>query len=369
MNKSLAAVLCVLAGLASFLSSSAVLAANPVFAIASLPDSTVVTQGTVSSSTFTISTSEIVGSALPTYPIVLDTSGLPAGATASFSALSITNAGSATLTVTTDATTPAGTYSFQALGGTVDLLSLAETPLTLTVLPAPDFGMATVQSAPSVVAGGTVSLAISDTAINGFSGATNLALSGLPTGAAASFSPAIITGSGSATLTLTTTAATPAGIYSLIITGTSGALVHSLPLQLTVTVPVGLYSIAATPAAQTVVQGSSANYAVSTTVPTGVGQVSNALAVAGLPGGTTASFAPPSTTGNGSSILTVTTSSATPAGTYALTVSSALAPAVVVQLTVVNANSAGGDVPLPPWAYVLLSLGLLGAMWRQRRAV
>jgi hypothetical protein len=194
-----------------------------------------------------------------------------------------------------------------------------------------------------------------------------LVLSGLPTGAAASFSPAIITGSGSATLTVTTTATTSAGIYPLTVTGTSGALVHSLPLQLTVTVPVGAYSIAATPAAQTVDQGSSANYTVSTTVPTGVGQVLNALAVAGLPGGATASFSPPSTTGNGSSILNVTTSSATPSGTYTLTVSSALAPAVAVQLTVANPNGAGGEVPLPPWAYVLLAAGLLAAISRQRR--
>jgi hypothetical protein len=369
MNKSLTGVLFVLGSLAGLLSSSAVLAAYPAFAIASLPDSNIVTQGSASSSTFTISTSEIVGSALPIYPIVLDTSGLPAGATASFSALSITDAGSATLTVTTDATTPAGTYSIQATGGTVDLLSLAATPLTLTVLPAPDFGMTTVQSAQSVVAGGTVSVTIGDTAINGFTGAASLALTGLPTGAAASFSPATITGTGSATLTVTTIPGTPAGIYSLIVTGTSGALVHSLPLQLTVTVPVGSYSIAAVPAALTVLQGSSASYTVSTTVPIGVGQVLNALGVAGLPAGTTASFAPSSTTGNGSSILTVTTSSGTPLGSYTLTVSSALAPSVAVQLTVADPNIAGGDVPLPPWAYVLLSLGLLGAMWRQRRAV
>jgi hypothetical protein len=33
-----------------------------------------------------------------------------------------------------------------------------------------------------------------------------------------------------------------------------------------------------------------------------------------------------------------------------------------------TANSSG-DVPLPPWAWVLLAAGLMGAMWRQRRSV
>jgi hypothetical protein len=34
---------------------------------------------------------------------------------------------------------------------------------------------------------------------------------------------------------------------------------------------------------------------------------------------------------------------------------------------VAASTSSSGDVPLPPWAYVLLALGLMGAMWRYQR--
>jgi hypothetical protein len=36
---------------------------------------------------------------------------------------------------------------------------------------------------------------------------------------------------------------------------------------------------------------------------------------------------------------------------------------------VAASTSSSGDVPLPPWAYVLLAAGLLAGMWRQRRSV
>jgi proprotein convertase P-domain-containing protein len=59
------------------------------------------------STTTTVSTATTGGSA---QTVTLSASGLPAGATASFSPPSVTSGGSSTLTIATSASTPAGTY-------------------------------------------------------------------------------------------------------------------------------------------------------------------------------------------------------------------------------------------------------------------
>jgi len=79
------------------------------------------------------------------------------------------------------------------------------------------------------------------------------------------------------------------------------------------------FSIGASPASQTVQQGASTTYNVSTSVTSGNPQTVN-LSVSGLPAGATGTFNPASVTAGGSSVLTVNTSSSTPAGTSTLTI-------------------------------------------------
>jgi hypothetical protein len=62
----------------------------------------------------------------------------------------------------------------------------------------------------------------------------SLSASGLPTGATASFSPTSVTAGASSTLTIATTAATPAGTYPISIAGTSASATHSTTYTLTV---------------------------------------------------------------------------------------------------------------------------------------
>jgi hypothetical protein len=78
---------------------------------------------------------------------------------------------------------------------------------------------------------------VSTGALNGFTGAVALSIAGLPAGATASFAPSSIAGSGTSTLTITTTVVTAAGIYPLTVTGTSGALVHTANASMTVNAP------------------------------------------------------------------------------------------------------------------------------------
>jgi len=85
------------------------------------------------------------------------------------------------------------------------------------------------------------------------------------------------------------------------------------------TVTVLDFSISATPSSRTVTPGASAGY---TATIAGINQFSGtvAMTISGLPTAATASFTPDQVLTGGSTTLTVSTSSSTPAGTYQLTI-------------------------------------------------
>ncbi len=82
-----------------------------------------------SAATATVSTAVTAGTA---ESVALSASGLPAGATASFSPASVTSGGSATLTVGTAATTPAGSYPITVTGTAATGSHTATYTLTVT---------------------------------------------------------------------------------------------------------------------------------------------------------------------------------------------------------------------------------------------
>jgi len=104
----------------------------------------------------------------------------------------------------------------------------------ITVNPAPDFSISATPSLQIGVQGNGTNYAVTITPANSFSGTVGLSVSGLPSGATASFSNPFVTGSGSSTLTVTPAITSPPGMYTLTITGTSGGLSHSVNVTLTV---------------------------------------------------------------------------------------------------------------------------------------
>jgi uncharacterized membrane protein len=182
-------------------------------------------------------------------------------------------------------------------------------------IPQPDFSVAATPSSQTVLQGTGTSYSVSVTPSNDFTGNVSFSVTGLPSGATASFAPSSVTDSGSSTLTVNTLSSTPTGTYTLTVTASGGTLTRSTQVQLFV----NAYSVAVTPSSQTVLQGTGTSYSVSVTPSSGfTGSVS--FSVTGLPSGATASFAPASVAGSGSSTLTVNTLSSTPTGTYTLMV-------------------------------------------------
>ncbi len=97
----------------------------------------------------------------------------------------------------------------------------------------PDFSLSAAPATQTVTTGGSTSYTATVMPSGGFTGAIDLSVSGLPSGAGASFNPASISnGSGSSTLNVTN--AFPAGNYTLTITGTSASLNHSSQVTLVV---------------------------------------------------------------------------------------------------------------------------------------
>jgi len=206
---------------------------------------------------------------------------------------------------------------------------------------APDFGLTATPASASVTLGGSATYTVSAGALNSFSGSVNLSISGLPTGATASFIPAAISGGTSSTLTVTTAANTPTGGSSLTVTGISGGLTHTIAVMLVVNGTPD-FSITAAPATATINPGSNAIY---TTTVGALNSFSGSvgLSVSGLPIGASAAFNPTTLSGSGNSTLTVTTASNTLAGSSTLTItgtSGALTHTATVTLAV---NASGGS--------------------------
>ncbi|MBK9976607.1 MAG: hypothetical protein IPP20_01550 [Gemmatimonadetes bacterium] len=164
--------------------------------------------------------------------IALAASGLPAGATATFTPSSVTGT-TAQLTVGTSASTPDGSYPIVVTGTAGALVRQAT--VTLTVATPADFSMSVAPASLSVAPGasGQATVTLQRT---GNPGAVTLDVVGLPAGVTAAANPASATGSTS-TVTLAVGASASPGSYPLTVRGTAGSLTRTAPLTLVVPAP------------------------------------------------------------------------------------------------------------------------------------
>jgi subtilisin family serine protease len=198
----------------------------PDFSLSSAPSSRSVVLG--ASTTYTITINRIGGFA---DSVGLSVTGLPAGATGSFSPAATTG-GSSTLTVATTSGTPTGTFPLTITGSSGALTRTTPVSLVVSTAPKPDFSLSAPAS-KTVTRGSATSYATTITRVGGFTGSVGMSVTGLPAGATATFNPVATTG-GSSTMTVRTTTSTPAGTYPLTITGTSGGLIRTVQVSLVV---------------------------------------------------------------------------------------------------------------------------------------
>jgi hypothetical protein len=236
----------------------------------------------------------------------LSVSGLPAGVTASFPVNPTSQ--SATLNLSAISSVAAGTSTVTIKGTWGSKTATTTFPLTV---PLPNFTLSaptSVQLAPGSV--GTALINVNEG--SEFTGSVNLAVSGLPSGVAASFAPNPT--SGSTTIVLTAGNSAVAGIATLTVTGTSGKLTASTTIQLQIQTPSFTLS---GPPALTIAQGGTGTASFSVTPQFGFTGTVN-LVASGLPAGVKASWSPNPTTGM--STLTLTASSTTGLATKTVTI-------------------------------------------------
>lgn len=158
-----------------------------------------------------------------TGPVALSLGGMTAGQGGwSFSPATLgPGQTTAQLTVTTAATLPGGTYSFQVTG-----VSGQTSRGTYAGLLVPDFAVTAAPASRTVSVGGATTYSVAVAGLGGFTGPVALTVGGLPAGATVTWSRNPVTPGGSAVLTVRTSGSTPRGTSTVRITGTNAALTH-----------------------------------------------------------------------------------------------------------------------------------------------
>lgn len=215
-----------------------------------------------------------------------------------------------------------------------------------------DFAINVAQKSQTVTAGSDVVYAASVTSSYGFNGNVALSVTGLPMGATASLDQSSVMGAGSTEVKIKTTSGTPAGTYSIKVSGSSGTVTHDATVSLTVT-PAPDFSLTVTPPTQTISAGGSTSFTANVSPLNGF-QDLVAFGVSGTPSGTTASFDQDSVTGSGSVHLAVSANSSVSSGTYPLTiVGTSTSVTHTADIAFVIAGSPGFTVALTPASKVV----------------
>ncbi len=265
-------------------------------------------------------------------PVTLSVTGsVPSGVT--FSAfnpnpISIPSGGSASasLGVNVAPGAPVGTSAISISG--TGSSGTHTTSFALTITSSSDFSLGLSSPTLSVGAGGSATDTVTITSTGSFNSAVNLDAGSLPGGVHVSFATNPVTPPAGGTITSVATVnvdgGTPPGAFTITITGTSGSLSHSQSFTLTITVTPD-FTMGASPAAMTLVQGSSGT---STIMVGSANGFNSAVAlsyswIGTAPSGVSISLPGPVTPPSGStatSTLTVSASSSSSTGSFTLSV-------------------------------------------------
>lgn len=244
--------------------------------------------------------------------------GAPAGVGCGIVGSPLTPPGTITLNVTTTNNTVApGTYAIVVSG-----TGGAKTRTTTASLTVRDFSLNVTPASQAVAPGDTADYTVSTATTSAFPDNATLTCAVLtaPTGTSCNFDAGTLAPGGSTTMHVNSTGATPNGSYTVQVTATSGATVHTFNVTYAVNAASpNDFTITTSTPTRTVNRGSLTSYSVTVTA-TGTFAESVTLTCTGQPAGVScgggAAFVP-STAGTNKTI-TVFVGSATVPGTYNL---------------------------------------------------
>jgi hypothetical protein len=202
-----------------------------------------------------------------------------------------------------------------------------------------DFSITPSPPRQVILPGQNTSYSVQTVPSGGDAGSVSLSVSGVPTGADASFTNSSTLVGGSSVLSVNTASLNPPSLpqsYTMTVTGTSGTLIRTAPLELLVNSP-GDFSISASPATLTITRGGASGQFMVTLTPSRGFVGATTFQVSGLPVNVTGTFNPLSVTSSGSTILNLTAGRSAIAGTRTLTItgtSGTLAHSATVALNV-----------------------------------
>ena len=200
----------------------------PDFTLSAAPASQTITAG--GSTTYSVSVAPANGFS---GNVALSVSGLPTGATGSFSTNPVSGSGSSVLTVSTNTSTQANSYSLTITGTSGSLSHMVSVSLNVNS-GIPDFILSASPSSQSISPGSSTAYTVTVMPQNNFNGNVAFSVAGQPTGATPSFNPTSVTGSGTSMLTVATASSTATGNSTLTITGDSGSLSHTVSVALNI---------------------------------------------------------------------------------------------------------------------------------------
>jgi subtilase family serine protease len=226
----------------------------------------------------------------------------------------------------------AGSNGYSASVG-YDLATGVGSPLTMNfgASPLPDFSVSATPNALTTNAGTQTATTVNVNSLNGFSGTVSLSTT-LPSGWTANPATNSIVGSGSYPLAITPPVGTPAGAYTVTVTGTSESLsTHAATITVTVAAPD--YSLTANPTTLSIRQGASGTTKIT------VNALNNYAGTVTLTARTTASrvtfsFSPNPVAAGNAATLTITVPPFTTRGTYTVTVTGTDASRLTHQTTI-----------------------------------
>ncbi|WP_148681251.1 InlB B-repeat-containing protein [Candidatus Nitrososphaera gargensis] len=251
--------------------------------------------------------------------VTLETSGFPAGVTYSYNPLGAKPLFTSTLTMGSAANTPAGTYVI-TVKGSDDTGKVHSDTFTLQITAQPDFDLSVNPSSLNLQSGGSGSSLVSVTSLNGYPGQVSLSLSGLPSGATATFSKPSGNPSFTSVLDINAGTANP-GTYNLIVTGTGSIDGKTKSAQLTLAIQETSFdfSLVLDSSNVDVQQGGSGSNTVTISPINGYNKIVS-LSASGIPSGVSASFSPQSGVPAFTSTMSISASTSAAPGSYPVTV-------------------------------------------------